>query len=147
MRTGSAIANGVRQYAVSVTNAQWFQLEARPSAGVTPNLVAASGLAAGMPVIRWGGQAGTGTDPATGERGIYDYVQGILIQNTHPTLTLYLTTTLDQTGAAPAAGERAVANCIAIAPTDSIRLDNTDASKIYLRASGAGPIIAAVLAT
>jgi hypothetical protein len=40
-----------------------------------------------------------------------------------------------------------VANCIAIAPTDSIRHDNTDASKIYLRASAAGPIIATVLAT
>ena len=142
MRTGSAIANGVRQYAVSVTNAQWFQLES-----ATGGVVADSGLAASMPVRRWRGQVGTGTNTAAQERTPQDYVQGLLIQNTSATLTLYLTTTLDQSGAAPAVGDRAVANCIAIAPTDTIRLDNTDASKIYLRASGAGPIIATVLAT
>jgi hypothetical protein len=138
-RFGSALANGVRQYAVSIDNAAWYQLESQ-----TGGLVAATGLAASTPVIRWRGQVGTGTDAAN-VRNPWDYTQGILIQNTHGSLTLYLTTTDDQTGLAPAS--RTVANAIAIGPGGSLKLDNTDATKIYLRASGAGPIIAAVLAT
>lgn len=141
-RFGSALANGVRQYAVTVDNAAWYQLESS-----TGGLVADSGLAASMPVMRWRGQMGTGSTADKQNRQPFDYVQGLLIQNTHATLTLYLTTTLDQGGTAPGAGDRSVANCIAINPTDTIRLDNTDASKIFLRASGAGPIIATVLAT
>jgi hypothetical protein len=138
-RFGSALANGVRQYAVSIDNAAWYQLESQ-----TGGLVAATGLAASTPVIRWRGQVGTGTDAAN-VRNPWDYTQGLLIQNTHGSLTLYLTTTDDQTGLAPAS--RTVANAIAIGPGGSLKLDNTDATKIYLRASGAGPIIAAVLAT
>ena len=138
-RFGSALANGVRQYAVSIDNAAWYQLESQ-----TGGLVAATGLAASTPVIRWRGQVGTGTDAAN-VRNPWDYTQGLLIQNTSATLTLYLTTTDDQTGLAPAS--RAVANAISIGPGASIKLDNTDATKIYLRASAAGPIVVAVLAT
>jgi hypothetical protein len=138
-RFGSALANGVRQYAVSIDNAAWYQLESQ-----TGGLVAATGLAASTPVIRWRGQVGTGTDAAN-VRNPWDYTQGLLIQNTSATLTLYLTTTDDQTGLAPAS--RAVANAIAIGPGASLKLDNTDATKIYLRASAAGPIVVAVLAT
>ena len=137
-RFGSALANGVRQYAVSIDNAAWYQLESQ-----TGGLVAATGLAASTPVIRWRGQVGTGTDAAN-VRNPWDYTQGLLIQNTHGSLTLFLTTTNDQTGLAPT---RSTANTIAIGPGGSLKLDNTDATKIYLRASGAGPIIAAVLAT
>jgi hypothetical protein len=138
-RFGSALANGVRQYAVSIDNAAWYQLESQ-----TGGLVAATGLAASTPVIRWRGQVGTGTDAAN-VRNPWDYTQGLLIQNTSATLTLYLTTTDDQTGLAPAS--RTVANAIAIGPGASLKLDNTDATKIYLRASAAGPIVVAVLAT
>ena len=138
-RFGSALANGVRQYAVSIDNAAWYQLESQ-----TGGLVAATGLAASTPVIRWRGQVGTGTDAAN-VRNPWDYTQGLLIQNTSATLTLYLTTTDDQTGLAPTA--RTVANAISIGPGGSIKLDNTDATKIYLRASAAGPIVVAVLAT
>lgn len=138
-RVGTGLSNGIRQYAVSVDNAAWYQLESQ-----TGGLVANTGLAAAMPVMRWRGQAGTGTDAAVVRQNTYDYTQGYLLQNTHASLTLYLTTTDDQTGAAPTA--RATANAIAIAPGSSLRLDATDASKIYLKASGAGPIIVAVLA-
>lgn len=140
MRTGSAIANGVRQYAVSVTNAQWFQLES-----ATGGVVADSGLAASMPVRRWRGQVGTGTNTAVQERTPQDYVQGLLIQNTSTTLTLYVTTTDDQSGGAPTA--RAVANAFQIGPGKTLSMNITDASKIYLRASAAGPIIASILLT
>jgi len=135
-RFGSALANGVRQYAVSIDNAAWYQLESQ-----TGGLVAATGLAASTPVVRWRGQVGTGTDTGT-VRNPWDYTQGILIQNTSGAATLYLTTTDDQTGLLPT---RAVANAIAIAPGASIKLDNTDATKVYLRASGA--LVAAVLCT
>ena len=139
-RFGSALANGVRQYAVSIDNAAWYQLESQ-----TGGLVAATGLAASTPVVRWRGQVGTGTDTDT-VRNPWDYTQGILIQNTSGAATLYLTTTEDQTGSAPAAvGSRSTANAIAIAPGASIKLDNTDATKVYLRASGA--LVAAVLCT
>lgn len=141
-RFGSALANGVRQYAVSIDNAAWYQLESQ-----TGGLVAATGLAASTPVIRWRGQVGTGTDAAN-VRNPWDYTQGLLIQNTSATLTLYLTTTEDQTGNAPAAvGSRSTANAISIGPGASIKLDNTDATKIYLRAATAGTIVVAVLAT
>jgi hypothetical protein len=140
MRSGSAIANGVRQYAVSVDNAAWYQLESS-----TGGVVANTGLAAAMPVRRWRGQVGTGTNTAAQERTPQDYVQGILIQNTSATLTLCLTTTDDQTGLAPTS--RTVANAIAIGPGGSLKLDNTDATKIYLRAATAGTIVVAVLAT
>jgi hypothetical protein len=136
-RFGSALANGVRQYAVSIDNAAWYQLESQ-----TGGLVAATGLAASTPVIRWRGQVGTGTDAAN-VRNPWDYTQGLLIQNTSGAATLYLTTTDDQTGLAPAS--RTVANAIAIGPGASIKLDNTDATKVYLRASGA--LVATVLCT
>jgi hypothetical protein len=136
-RFGSALANGVRQYAVSIDNAAWYQLESQ-----TGGLVAATGLAASTPVIRWRGQVGTGTDAAN-VRNPWDYTQGLLIQNTSGSATLYLTTTDDQTGLAPAS--RTVANAIAIGPGASIKLDNTDATKVYLRASGA--LVATVLCT
>lgn len=139
MRVGSGLSNGIRQYAVSVDNAAWYQLESQ-----TGGLVANTGLAAAMPVMRWRGQAGTGTDAGTVRSNTYDYAQGYILQNTSATLTLYLTTTDDQTGGAPTA--RTTANSIAIAPGGSFRLDATDGSKIYLRASAAGPIIVAVLA-
>lgn len=139
-RFGSALANGVRQYAVSVDNAAWYQLESS-----TGGLVAASGLAAAMPVMRWRGQMGTGTTADQQNRQPFDYTQGLLLQNRSGVETVYLTTTVDQTGAAPAAGERAIGNCIAIAPGGSLKLDNTDATKVYLRASGAA--VVAVLCT
>lgn len=139
-RFGSALANGVRQYAVSVDNAAWYQLESS-----TGGLVAATGLAASMPVMRWRGQMGTGTTADLQNRQAWDYTQGLLIQNTSGALTLYLTTTTDQDGSAPTG--RATANAIAIAPGASIKLDNTDATKVWLKASGAGPIIAAILCT
>jgi len=135
-RFGSALANGVRQYAVSIDNAAWYQLESQ-----TGGLVAATGLAASTPVVCWRGQVGTGTDTGT-VRNPWDYTQGILIQNTSGAATLYLTTTDDQTGLAPT---RSVANAIAIAPGASIKLDNNDATKVYLRASGA--LVATVLCT
>lgn len=142
MRNGSAIANGVRQYAVTVGSGAWSQLEAQPSSTAAPNLVANTGLAAGMPVVRWRGQMGTSTD-ALQDRSAYDYVQGILIQNTSGANTVYLTTTDDQTGGAPTS--RTTANAIAISPGGSLRLDNTDATKIYLRASAS--TVVAVLCT
>lgn len=140
MRNGIAIANGVRQYAVSVDNAAWYQLESS-----TGGLVANTGLAASMPVRRWRGQVGTGTNTGAQERTPQDYVQGYLIQNTSTTLTLFLTTTDDQTGGVPTS--RSTANALQIGPGRTLRLDNTDATKVYLRASAAGPIIATVLCT
>lgn len=142
MRNGSAIANGVRQYAVTVPTGSWAQLEASPSATATPGLVANTGLAATMPVVRWRGQMGTGTDSLQ-DRSPYDYVQGLLIQNRSGVNTVYLTTTDDQTGGAPTA--RAVGNAIAIGPGASIKLDNTDATKIWLSASAS--TVVAVLCT
>ncbi len=138
MRVGSGLSNGVRQYAVSVDNAAWYQLESQ-----TGGLVADTGLAAAMPVMRWRGQAGTGTDAGTVRSNTYDYAQGYLIQNTSATQTLYLTTTYDQV-ANGTPTNRLVANAIAIAPGGSLKLDATDGSKIYLRASGA--LVATVLA-
>jgi hypothetical protein len=138
MRVGSGLSNGVRQYAVSVDNNAWYQLESQ-----TGGLVADTGLAAAMPVMRWRGQAGTGTDAGTVRSNTYDYAQGYLIQNTSATQTLYLTTTYDQV-ANGTPTNRLVANAIAIAPGGSLKLDATDGSKIYLRASGA--LVAAVLA-
>ncbi len=138
MRVGSGLSNGVRQYAVSVDNAAWYQLESQ-----TGGLVADTGLAAAMPVMRWRGQAGTGTDAGTVRSNTYDYAQGYLIQNTSAAQTLYLTTTYDQV-ANGTPTNRLVANAIAIAPGGSLKLDATDGSKIYLRASGA--LVATVLA-
>lgn len=139
-RFGSALANGVRQYAVSVDNAAWYQLESS-----TGGLVANTGLAASMPVMRWRGQMGTGTTADQQNRQPFDYTQGVAIQNTSTTLTLYVTTTDDQTGGAPTA--RAVANAFQIGPGKTLSMNITDASKIYLRASAAGPIIASILLT
>ena len=132
MRIGSAIANGIRQYAVTVTTA-WQQLE---SSSETAAAVANTGLAASMPVKRWKGQMGTGTNP-------YDYVQGLMIQNSHATGTLYITTLDDATGGDPTS--RLVANTLAVGPGASGRLDNTDATKVWLRSSVA--LVAVVLAT
>ena len=64
-------------------------------------------------------------------------------QNRDAAATLYATTTQESDGGAPA---RNVAYAIAIAPGASLKLDNTDASKVYLQSS-AGSIIAAILAT
>ena len=130
MRTGSAIANGIRQYAVTVGTA-WVQLESMEG-----NAVAADGLVT-APARRWRGQTNLG-------QNTYDYVQGLLIQNRHATNSLFVTTTNENTGSG--AGARSTANAIAIAAGASIRLDNTDATKVYLQASGAGTI-AAILAT
>lgn len=136
-RFGSALSNGFRQYSVSVDNAAWYQLESS-----TGGVVANTGLAASMPVTRWRGQAGTGS-VAGQDRSPWDYTQGIAIQNTSTTLTLYITTTDEQGGGAPTS--RAVANAFQIAPGKTLSLNTTDATKIYLRASAAGPIIVAVL--
>jgi hypothetical protein len=133
MRNGSAIANGARQYAVTITSAQWWQLEA-----VNGNTVAANGLAT-PPVRRWPGQMAPNTSGTS-----YDYVQGFLIQNTSTTDTLYLTTSEEGSGAAPTS--RLVANATRISPGAEASLSNTDATKVYLR-SGGGNIVAAVLAT
>lgn len=133
MRTGSAIANGIRQYAVTVSSSAWSQLESSSEGAAA---VASTGLAATMPVKRWKGQMGTGSNP-------YDYVQGLMIQNSHATGTLYITTLEDATGADPTS--RAVANTIAVGPGASGRLDNTDATKVWLRGSVA--LVAVVLAT
>lgn len=138
MRTGSAIANGVRQYAVSVTTT-WQQLES----GVSGFAVGDDGLALGLPVLRWKGQVGTS---ATGGQNPYDYVQGLLIQNLDASATLYVTTTKDATGDSPAAGTpRSVANAIKVVAGASIKLDNTDATKVWL--AGSGALTAAILAT
>lgn len=132
MRTGSAIANGIRQYAVTVGTA-WVQLES-----ASGNAVANTGLAT-PPVRRWPGQVAPNTSATS-----YDYVQGLLIQNRHATNTLFVTTSEEGSGLTPSS--RATANAIAIAAGASVRLDNTDATKVYLQASGAGTI-AAILAT
>ena len=135
MRTGSAIANGTRQYAVSV-NTVWEQLE---SSSESASAVAETGLAATMPVNRWKGQMGVGSNP-------YDYVQGLLIQNRSTTANLFVTTLKDASGAAPSiATARATANAILVGPGASLRLDNTDATKVWLQGSGA--LVAAILAT
>jgi hypothetical protein len=130
MRNGAAIANGTRQFAITVPAGAWVQVES-----ATGNAVAANGLAT-APARRWRGQMGAGEN-------VYDYVQGLLIQNRDATATLYATTTQESDGAAPT---RSVAYAIAIAPGASLKLDNTDASKVYLQSSS-GSIIAAILAT
>lgn len=138
MRTGSAIANGVRQYAVTVTTT-WQQLES----GVSGSAVNANGSAAGLPVLRWKGQTGTSS---TGNQNPYDYVQGLLIQNRDASATLYVSTFKDADGTDPSTGTaRSVANAIAIAAGGSLRLDNTDATKVWL--AGSGVLVAAILAT
>lgn len=143
-RFGSALANGVRQYAVAVDNAAWYQLESSTGA-----LVNSAGLSSAAnnygPVMRWRGQMGTGTTADQQNRQPFDYTQGVAIQNTSTTLTLYVTTTDDQTGGAPTS--RAVANAFQIGPGKTLSMNITDASKIYLRASAAGPIIASILLT
>jgi hypothetical protein len=137
MRNGSAIANGARQYAVTVSTT-WQQLESATGAAV-----AATGLAPSMPVLRWRGQAGTS---ATGPQYTYDYVQGLLIQNLDATNTLYVSTTKDADGADPSTvTARSTAYAVKVAAGSSIRLDNTDASKVWL--AGSGTLIAAVFAT
>jgi hypothetical protein len=137
MRNGSAIANGARQYAVTVSTT-WQQLESATGAAV-----AATGLAPSMPVLRWRGQVGTS---ATGPQYTYDYVQGLLIQNRDASATLYVSTFKDADGTDPSiATARSVANAIAIAAGGSLRLDNTDATKVWL--AGSGSLVAAILAT
>lgn len=138
MRTGSAIANGVRQYAVSVTTT-WQQLES----GVSGFAVGDDGLALGLPVLRWKGQTGTST---TGNQNPYDYVQGLLIENLDASATLYVTTTKDASGESPATGTpRSVNYAIKVVAGASIKLDNTDATKVWL--AGSGALTAAILAT
>ncbi len=138
MRMGSAIANGVRQYAVTVTTT-WQQLES----GVSGFAVGADGLALGLPVLRWKGQTGTSS---TGNQNPYDYVQGLLIQNRDASATLYVSTWKDADGTDPSvATARSVANAIAIAAGGSLRLDNTDATKVWL--AGSGSLVAAILGT
>lgn len=132
MRNGSAIANGIRQYAVTnIGNAAWVQLES-----MTGNSVAANGSAS-APVRRWPGQMSNGA-------ASYDYVQGILLQNKDAAADLFVTTSEEGTGAAPTS--RTTANSITIKAGGSFKLDNTDATKVYLRSS-AGTITVAVLAT
>lgn len=129
MRVGSGLANGVRQYAVTVTTT-WQQLEN----GVSGYAVGDNGLALGLPVLRWKGQAGTSTTANTNN---YDYPQGVLIQNNDATATLYVTTTKDADGSDPSTGTpRSVANAIKVAAGAALKLDCTDASKIWLAGSG-----------
>lgn len=138
MRFGSALANGVRQYAVSVTTT-WQQLES----GVSGYAIGDNGLALGLPVLRWRGQMGTS---ATLNQNPYDYAQGVLIQNRDASATLYVSTFKDADGTDPSTGTaRSVANAIAIAAGGSLRLDNTDATKVWL--AGSGTLVAAILAT
>ena len=132
MRTGSAIANGMRQYAAAVNNSAWQQLES--SSGFA---VAATGLAAQLPVARWKGQMGSGTNP-------YDYVQGLLIENLDATAVLYVTTTADADGSAPTS--RLVAYATKVPALASLTLSNTDASKVYVQSSVASSLIS-VMAT
>jgi hypothetical protein len=137
MRVGSGLANGLRQYAVTVTTT-WQQLES----GVSGYAVGDNGLALGLPVLRWKGQAGTS---ATLNTNNYDYPQGVLIQNRDASATLYVSTTKDADGTDPSTGTaRSVANAIAVAAGASIRLDATDASKVWL--AGSGTLVAAILA-
>jgi hypothetical protein len=138
MRNGSAIANGVRQYAAPVTTT-WQQLES----GINGFAVGDDGLALGLPVLRWKGQTGTSS---TGNQNPYDYVQGLCIENLDASATLYVTTTKDADGSDPSVGTaRSTAYAIKVAPGAMLRLDNTDATKVWLAASSA--LTAAILAT
>lgn len=135
MRTGSGLANGLRQYAVPVTTA-WQQLEN----GTTGYAVADTGLALGLPVLRWKGQMGTS---ATLNSNNYDYPQGILIQNRDATATLYISTTKDADGSDPSLGTpRSTAYAISIPAGGSQRLSTTDATKVWI--CGSGTLVAAV---
>lgn len=137
MRVGSGLSNGLRQYAVTVTTT-WQQLES----GIQGYAIGDNGLALGLPVLRWKGQAGTSTTANTNN---YDYPQGLLIQNRDTTATLYVSTTKDADGTDPSTGTaRSTAYAIAVAPLASIRLDATDATKVWL--AGSGTLTASVMA-
>lgn len=140
MRSGTAISNGTRQYAVSIDNNAWYQLES-----ATGSLVANTGLAPSAPVARWRGQVGTGTNAAAQVRTPIDYCQGIAIQNTSQSIALCYTTTDDQTGGVPTS--RTTANAFQIAPGKTFSLNVTDGTKIYLRAASAGTVVASIVAT
>ena len=137
MRVGSGLANGLRQYAATVTTT-WQQLEN----GTTGYAIADTGLALGLPVLRWKGQMGTS---ATLNTNNYDYPQGLIIQNRDATATLYISTTKDADGSDPSTGTpRSTNNAHAIGPGSSMRLDCTDATKEWL--AGSGSLVAVILA-
>ena len=137
MRVGSGLANGLRQYAATVTTT-WQQLEN----GTTGYAIADTGLALGLPVLRWKGQMGTS---ATLNTNNYDYPQGLIIQNRDATATLYISTTKDADGSDPSTGTpRSTNNALAIGPGSSMRLDCTDATKVWL--AGSGSLVAVILA-
>lgn len=137
MRVGSGLANGLRQYSATVTTT-WQQLEN----GATGYAVADTGMALGLPVLRWKGQMGTS---ATLNTNNYDYPQGLLIQNRDATATLYISTTKDADGSDPSAGTpRSTAYAISIGPGSSWTLDSTDATKVWV--AGSATLVAAFLA-
>lgn len=127
-RVGTGLANGVRQYAVQLSTA-WQQLEAQGG-----SIPASSGLAPSMPVQRWKGQVGTSSSN-------YDYTQGALLQNRDAAAYVYITTWVESDGSTPV-GARNTAYSIAIPPGDSIRLDGTDLSKVWVQSSVNGSYLA-----
>lgn len=127
-RMGTGLANGIRQYAVTLSTA-WQQLEAQGG-----SIVANTGLAPSLPVQRWKGQVGTSSSN-------YDYTQGAFLQNRDAAATVYVTTWVEADGSSPV-GVRLTANSIAIPPGSGISVDGTDLSKVWVCSSVNGTLLA-----